>query len=190
LLECLHSHTNVVRQREYSSLNPYALGFAAWNEIKRVCENPTDEDREYLPDIAGKDWLETFHDTMHNYRDESFLLQFLTPKLVRDFKLMNILTREGLDHWTVTETAGPASFKEIRSRLAAAYRLESSIPEISAVRYARDSDRKLVLHHQSYDGKMLMKTQAEQTLKQLRSLWGFEVSLESVDQDGQAVKTY
>src|ERR1700731_2896306 len=27
LLECLHSHTNVIRQREYSSLNPYALGF-------------------------------------------------------------------------------------------------------------------------------------------------------------------
>ena len=46
---------------------------------------PTDEDREYLPDIAGKDWLETFHDIMQNYRDESFLLQFLTPKLVRDF---------------------------------------------------------------------------------------------------------
>jgi stage V sporulation protein R len=190
LLECLHSHTNVVRQREYSSLNPYALGFAAWNEIKRVCENPTDEDREYLPDIAGKDWLETFHDTMHNYRDESFLLQFLTPKLVRDFKLMNILTREGLDHWTVTGTAGSASFKDIRSRLAASYRLESSIPEISAVRYARDTDRKLVLHHQSYDGKVLMKAQAEQTLKQLQLLWGFDVSLESIDQEGRTVKTY
>jgi spore cortex formation protein SpoVR/YcgB (stage V sporulation) len=35
-----------------------------------------------------------------------------------------------------------------------------------------------------------MKTQAEQTLKQLRMLWGFDVSLESVDQDGRAVKTY
>jgi stage V sporulation protein R len=190
LLECLHSHTNVIRQQEYSGLNPYALGFAAWHEIKRVCENPTDEDREYLPDIAGKDWLETFHDTMHNYRDESFLLQFLTPKLVRDFKLMNILTREGLDHWTVTQTAGSASFKDIRSHLAAAYRLESSIPEISAVRYARDTDRKLVLHHQSYDGKMLLKPQAEQTLKQLRLLWGFDVSLETIDQGGRTLKTY
>jgi spore cortex formation protein SpoVR/YcgB (stage V sporulation) len=107
LLECLHSHTNVVRQREYSGLNPYALGFAAWNEIKRVCENPTAmRTGNILPDIAGKDWLETFHDVMQNYRDESFLLQFLTPKLVRDFKLMNIQTLEGLDHWTVDHTAG------------------------------------------------------------------------------------
>src|SRR5580658_6758017 len=46
LLECLHSHTNVIRQQEYAGLNPYALGLAAWNEIKRVCEQPTAEDRE------------------------------------------------------------------------------------------------------------------------------------------------
>jgi stage V sporulation protein R len=190
LLECLHSHTNVVNQREYSGLNPYALGFAAWNEIKRVCESPTDEDREYLPDIAGKDWLETFHDTMQNYRDESFLLQFLTPKLVRDFKLMNIQTLEGLDHWTVEHTAGPEGFKSIRSNLSAAYRLETFMPEISVVRYAHDSDRKLVLHHQSYNGRMLAKAQAEQTLKHLRWLWGFDVSLETVDQNGRTVRAY
>jgi stage V sporulation protein R len=190
LLECLHSHTNVINQREYSGLNPYALGFAAWNEIKRVCENPTDEDREYLPGIAGKDWLETFHDTMQNYRDESFLLQFLTPKLVRDFRMMNIQTREGLDHWTVNDTAGSEGFKSIRSNLSANYRLESVLPEISVVRYARDADRKLVLHHQSYNGRMLAKSDAEQTLKHLRSLWGFDVSLETVDEGGRTVAMY
>ena len=190
LLECLHSHTNVIRQQPYSHLNPYALGFAAWNEIKRVCENPTDEDREYLPDIAGKDRLETFHDTMHNYRDESFLLQFATPKLVRDFKLMHIVTQAAEDEWTVTATAGAASFKEVRSRLAAAYRLEASIPEISVIRYARDTDRKLLLHHHSYEGRVLVAAQAEQTLAHLRALWGFDVSLESVDPDGKTLKRY
>ncbi len=190
LLECLHSHTNVVRQREYSPLNPYALGFAAWNEIKRVCEKPTAEDEEYLPDIAGKDWLETFHGIMQDYRDESFLLQFLTPKLVRDFKLMNVKTQEGLDHWAVSDTAGPEGFKSIRSQLSACYRLESAMPEISVVRYARDTDRKLVLHHHSYKGKRLVKAQAEQTLKHLRSLWGFGVALETVDQDGRTLETY
>ena len=190
LLECLHSHTNVIRQREYSPLNPYALGFAAWNEIKRVCEKPTAEDREYLPEIAGTDWLETFHGIMQDYRDESFLLQFLTPKLVRDFKLMNVKTQEGLDHWAVSDTAGPEGFKSIRSQLSACYRLESAMPEISVVRYARDSDRKLVLHHHSYKGKRLVKAQAEQTLKHLRSLWGFGVSLETVDQEGRTIETY
>jgi stage V sporulation protein R len=180
----------VIKQREYSSLNPYALGFAAWNEIKRVCESPTDEDREYLPDIAGKDWLKTFHDTMQDYRDESFLLQFLTPKLVRDFRFMNIQSREGLDHWNVANTAGPEDFKSIRTELSAAYRLETSMPEISVVRYAHDTDRKLVLQHQSYSGKMLLKAQAEQTLKHLRLLWGFDVSLETVDQSGRTLAAF
>lgn len=190
LLECLHSHTNVIRQPEYSRLNPYALGFAAWNEIKRVCDEPTAEDREHLPDIAGRDWLGTFHDIMQNFRDESFLLQFLTPKLVRDFRLMNIGTSDGLDHWTVTDTAGPEGFKAIRSRLAAAYRLESYMPEISVVRYGRDSDRRLVLQHQSYDGRMLLAEEAEQTLKHLRWLWGFDVRLEVLDQSGRILKTH
>jgi stage V sporulation protein R len=190
LLECLHSHTNVIRQPDYARLNPYALGFAAWNEIKRVCEAPTAEDREYLPDIAGKDWLETFHDIMRNYRDESFLLQFLTPKLVRDFRLMNIETGEGKDHWTVSNTAGPEGFKAIRSQLAASYRLESYMPEISVVRYGRDSDRKLTLHYQSYNGRMLQEDEAAETLKHLRGLWGFDVSLEAIDQNGQMLKAY
>jgi stage V sporulation protein R len=190
LLECLHSHTNVIRQREYAPMNPYALGFAAWNEIKRVCESPTAEDREYLSDIAGKDWLETFHDIMQNYRDESFLLQYLTPKLVRDLRLMHIQSSEGLDHWSVSATAGADDFKSIRSELSAAYRLESTMPEISVVRYARDTDRKLVLHHQSYNGKRLIRAEAEQTLKHLRLLWGFDVSLETFDQNGATLGTY
>jgi spore cortex formation protein SpoVR/YcgB (stage V sporulation) len=190
LLECLHSHTNVVRQPEYARLNPYALGFAAWNEIKRVCEKPTAEDREFLPEIAGSDWLETFHDIMQNYRDESFLLQFLTPKLVRDFRLMNIQTREGFDHWTVEATAGPEGFKAIRSQLAAQYRLEAVMPEISVVRYARDTDRKLTLQFQSYHGRSLLEEETRQTLKQLRQLWGFEVQLEAVDENGKILKTY
>jgi spore cortex formation protein SpoVR/YcgB (stage V sporulation) len=46
------------------------------------------------------------------------------------------------------------------------------------------------LHHQSYNGKMLIKSQAEQTLKHLRSLWGFDVTLETIDQSGRTVKTY
>ncbi len=190
LLECLHSHTNVIRQPDYGRLNPYALGFAMWNEIKRVCEAPTAEDREYLPEIAGQDWLKTFHDTMQNYRDESFLLQFLTPKLVRDFRLMAIQTGQDLDHWTVNSTAGGEGFKAIRSQLAASYRLESYIPEISVVRYGRDSDRKLVLHHQSYNGRTLHAEEAQQTLKHLRWLWGFDVTLEALDQNGRTIKTY
>ena len=187
LLECLHSHTNVIRQPDYTRLNPYALGFAAWNEIKRVCEAPTEEDREALPDIAGSDWLETFHDVMQNYRDESFLLQFVTPKLVRDLRLMAIETHAEDDHWTVKHTAGVEDYRSVRSRLAASYRLESHMPEISVVRYDRDGDRKLVLQHQTYHGRTLLPAETERTLKQLRWLWGYPVELDILDQAGETL---
>ena len=58
LLEILHSHANVVAQFDYddqrfSGFNPYALGFAMMQDIRRICEDPDDEDRAWFPDIAG-----------------------------------------------------------------------------------------------------------------------------------------
>ena len=58
MMEWLKSHTNVVCQppvtsRAYSGINPYALGFAMFTDIRRICEKPTDEDRQWFPDIAG-----------------------------------------------------------------------------------------------------------------------------------------
>jgi len=64
------------------------------------------------------------------------------------------------------------------------------MPEISVVRYGRDTDRKLVLQHQVYNGRTLDESETEQTLKHLRALWGFEVALEAVDQNGSILKTY
>jgi spore cortex formation protein SpoVR/YcgB (stage V sporulation) len=90
----------------------------------------------------------------------------------------------------VANTASSEGFKAIRSHLAAQYRLETYMPEISVVRYGRDSDRKLTLQYQSYHGRGLVEDETLQTLKQLRQLWGFDVQLEAVDQNGAVVRTY
>jgi hypothetical protein len=85
MMEFLQSHTNVVAQPPYNSrwfggINPYALGFAMWRDIRRICEDPDDEDRRWFPEIAGSDWLETFDFAMRNFKDESFIAQYLSPK--------------------------------------------------------------------------------------------------------------
>ena len=54
----LRSHTNVVSQPDfddprYSGINPYALGFAMMRDIERICTEPTAEDRQWFPEIAG-----------------------------------------------------------------------------------------------------------------------------------------
>jgi spore cortex formation protein SpoVR/YcgB (stage V sporulation) len=36
----------------------------------------------------------------------------------------------------------------------------------------------------------LLQEETEQTLKHLRWLWGFDVALESLDQNGRTLKTY
>ncbi len=56
LLEIMHSHTSVIFQPEfddprYNGINPYALGFAMMRDIKRICTEPTDEDRDWFPEI-------------------------------------------------------------------------------------------------------------------------------------------
>ncbi|HEY4125445.1 MAG TPA: SpoVR family protein, partial [Rhizomicrobium sp.] len=62
IFEFLASHTAVVAQPEfddsrYSGINPYALGFAMMVDIKRICEEPTEEDRAWFPTFAGSgDW--------------------------------------------------------------------------------------------------------------------------------------
>src|SRR5258708_13051454 len=58
-LEFLQSHTNVVFQPDFddprfSGFSPYALGFPIMQDIERIVSNPDNEDREWIPAIAGK----------------------------------------------------------------------------------------------------------------------------------------
>ena len=95
MLEFLKSHTNVIAQpastrRRYSGINPYALGFAMFTDLRRICEQPDAEDREWFPDIAGSDWQKTLDFAMRNFKDESFIAQYLSPRLIREFHLFAV----------------------------------------------------------------------------------------------------
>ncbi len=85
MVEFLRSHTNVVFQPDfddprYSGINPYALGFAMMQDIERICTDPTDEDREWFPAIAGTgDAMAVLREVWANYRDESFVAAVPQP---------------------------------------------------------------------------------------------------------------
>ncbi len=61
-----------------------------FTELRRICEKPTEEDRRWFPDYAGTDWLTTLDHAMRNYKDESFVGQFLSPKTMCDFRLFAV----------------------------------------------------------------------------------------------------
>src|SRR6185437_11895917 len=80
MLEFLQSHSGVVYQPEfnsshYSGFNPYALGFAMMQDIKRVALEPTQEDKEWFrgkPFVGCGDYMGALKEAWADFRDESF----------------------------------------------------------------------------------------------------------------------
>ena len=185
MMEFLQSHTSVVYQPPfdsnwYSGINPYALGFAMMQDIRRICEHPTDEDRRWFPDIAGSDWLETLKFAMRTFKDESFILQYLSPKVIRDFKLFAIVDDEADDHLEVAAIHDDSGYRAVRELLAAQYNLGNREPNIQIWSVDRRGDRSLTLRHQRHQGKPLGES-TDEMLRHLHRLWGFDIHLESVD---------
>lgn len=190
MLEFLQSHTNVITQRGfdqpgYGGLNPYALGFAMYQDLKRICEAPTDEDRQWFPDIAGGDWRQVLDFAMRNFKDESFIAQYLSPKLIRDFRFFAIADYADESELIVDSIHDEAGYQRVRTLLSRQYNRDYMVPDIQACNYERDGDRSLTLRHQMPRSRPLREDEAEETLKHLGRLWGFTVRLESVGDDGE-----
>jgi spore cortex formation protein SpoVR/YcgB (stage V sporulation) len=189
ILEFLHSHTGVVAQPAYNSpyysgINPYALGFAMFKDIKRICEEPTDEDREWFPDLVDTDWLDAVHFAMHNFKDESFISQYLSPHLIREFKLFSILDDDRRNFIEVSAIHDEMGYREIREKLAAQYNLSNLEPNIQIYNVDVRGDRSLTLQHVPHNRVPLDKGHDE-VLKHLYRLWGFDVILEEVKDTGR-----
>lgn len=188
MIELLKSHTNVIYQppvghRAYSGINPYALGFAMFTDIKRICETPTDEDREWFPNIAGEPWLPTLDHAMRNFKDESFVGQYLSPKLMRELRLFAIVDDEKVDKLRVSAIHDPSGFKHLREALARQYDLSSREPDIQVWNVNLRGDRSLTLRHMRHNARPLHES-AQEVMRHVARLWGFGVQLDSVDAAG------
>ena len=189
MLEFLQYHTAVIYQPpfnspHYSGINPYTLGYSMMQDLKRVCESPTDEDRQWFPDIAGSNWQETLDFAMRDFKDESFILQFLSPRLIRDLKLFSVADDEASDHLEVTAIHDEWGYQSIRESLSANYDLGNLEPYIQVYNVNVRGDRALTLRHDMHNGRPLEQENAEEVVRHLHQLWGFDVILESVA-DGQ-----
>jgi len=189
MMEFLQSHTNVVSQRGfdergYGGINPYALGFAMMQDIRRICESPTDEDRKWFPDIAGSDWIKTLDFAMRNFKDESFISQYLSPRLIREFRFFAIADHEANPVLEVAAIHDDEGYRQIRKLLAEQHNRDNQVPDIQIVRYRRESDRSLILRHLRTRGRPLAADDADQVMKHLSRLWGFKVRLEETEPDG------
>ncbi len=183
-LEFMHSHTSVVFQpefqdRRYSGFNPYALGYGMMADIRRICEKPTPEDRDWFPEFAGKgDWMGTLKDAWANYRDESFIEQFLSPKLMRDFRLFGLHDEASASTFKVSAIHNEEGYREVRSMLARQYDVGSADPNIQVTGADLKGNRTLFLSHDMHRGVPLHNQTKELVLAHVERLWGHDVKLE------------
>ncbi len=194
MLEWMTSHTNVIYQppvnhRAYSGINPYALGFAMYRDIQRICQHPTDEDRAWFPDMAGAPWLPTLDHAMRNFKDESFVGQYLSPNLMREMRLFAIHDDEAEDELEVSAIHDDEGYQRLRQTLSQQYDLGTREPNIQVWNVNLRGDRTLTLRHTQYKDRPLGDSTLE-VLKHVARLWGFGVHLESVDAAGGMVQEW
>ncbi len=194
MIEWLKSHTNVIHQpplghKAYRGINPYALGFAMFTDIQRICEAPTAEDHEWFPEMAGTPWLPTLHNAMRHFKDESFIGQYLSPKLMRELRLFEITDNDRQTELEVTAIHDDSGFRRVRESLAHQYDLGSREPNIQVYNVNLRADRSLTLRHFQHKNRPLHDS-AQEVLKHVTRLWGFGVHLESVNSAGEVTKRW
>lgn len=200
----LSSHAGVIFQptydkRYYSGPNPYALGFAILKDVKRICEGGewiertkgrewipiTDEDREWFPNLIGKRWQDAIKEAAFEHRDDSFIQQYLSPKVIRELKLFTISIEYTGDDGNpnsaeavVSEIHDPQGYANIRTALARSKERIQYIPQIVVEGADFEGDRTLYLRYDSHMGRALDENDAAEVIVHLDTLWGYRVNLE------------
>lgn len=188
MLEFIKLHTSVLYQPEfnhkwYSGLNPYYLGFEIFSEIRRICTEPDKEDEDLFPDLVGTNWVDACVDAVANYRDESFIRQFLSPKTCKKMGLF-LLGDDSKNDYKVKAIQNEQGFKQIRKSLADQYLIDNYFPKIEIVDVDHLGTRKLTLQFYQEKGRRLTNDAAK-VISYIEDLWGFDVEL--VNQNGELI---
>lgn len=183
LIEFYESHSGVLYQpdfdmRRQNYLNPYNVGFNIFQEIRRICESPTEDDYKTMPLIAGTHWIETVNDVVRNYKDETFIRQFLTPSLMTRMKLMRIETDESKDSYVITGTHHKEDYEAVKNSLAESMTWHAHFPDIKIS--SKDDGSKhgvLCITLIGHRGANIDIDQLEVCVSQMRLLWGGHVEV-------------
>ena len=194
MMEILQTHTNVIYQppfdsKHFSGFNPYTLGFNILQDIKRICEAPTEEDKRWFPHLLHLSWQEALDFAMRNFKDESFIAQYLSPKLIRDLKLFSIIDDDENPMLAVSAIHDERGYQKIRETLSRQYNLGYLTPEIQVYEVDIEGSRALTLRHTEHNRRSLADP-TQEVLKHLYQLWKFPIRLESVDVNGKVTAHY
>ena len=151
-------------------------------DIARICTAPTDEDRAWFPDIAGAgDVMGVLRDVWANYRDESFIAQFLSPHLMRQMRLFHLVDDPDNPEIHVEAIHDERGYRRMRRSFARQYDVAWLDPDIEVADVDLEGDRRLIVHHKVLDRVLLAREDAQRVLQHMADLWGYDVVLKEVD---------
>jgi spore cortex formation protein SpoVR/YcgB (stage V sporulation) len=161
-------------------------------DIERIVSNPEQEDREWFPDIAGTgDVMAVLRDIWANYRDESFISQFLSPRLIRKMRMFHLhddpKETEGIRVDAIHDERG---YRRVRRELARQHDVGFIDPNIEVVDVDLAGDRRLMLRHSVVKGARLNEIDTKRVLQHLADLWSYDVSMVEVDTTDVVLKEY
>lgn len=184
----LRSHQGVLFQPGYTApyfngFNPYAIGFhvftdavRAVNMIKGYIPAETGAEKELLEEYQefygpilerldevnnaepGKEWLAFITYIMENYKDDTFLINFLSPQVIRYFKLFEIEDSPvHPEYYLVTAVEQNCDGDHIREALCNMYDIANKTIPLTITNANLNSDRSLEVAHFVYPTSEEMK---------------------------------
>lgn len=163
-LEFLHNHTAVCCARDGAATNPYSLGYAIFKEVFEK---------------NGKSW-DVVKDIVINYRDESFIRQFLSKDVVKKFKLATLEDNAANDFMQISEVHDDEDFEKLKETLAYSWSHENYMPTIEIV---EENDTRVLLRHYRTHGVKIEHYSAAKTLEAFERLYGKSVILNTKSVD-------
>ncbi len=194
MLEVLQNHSNVIMQPAFNSpyfngINPYTLGYHMMQDIKRICTHPTEEDKNWFPQLANTDWITSLDYAMRNFKDESFIAQYLSPHIIRELKLFHVIDDDRHPELLVGAIHNEQGYQLIRESLAKQYSLSQIDLDIQVYSVDMEGGRSLTLQY-TQQNRIPLGPSTEEVLKHVYRLWKFPVILKAVDINGQTTAEF
>lgn len=179
-----------------SQINPYTLGLDICKDIVRIsgmteadaaifdpwidASGPTEEDKQWFPWAGDRAWRERLRHAWAAYTDETFILQFLSPHVMRKWGFFVAENRS--DHYLVTDTiherqGGETGYERVRFALSQEQTIDAKLPKIVVDSVDLEDTRKLTLRYIPRQGMSLVEEEAAGALAAAEDLWGHEVDL-------------
>jgi stage V sporulation protein R len=120
-------------------------------------------------------------DVWANYRDESFISQYLSPHLIRQWRMFHLVDDPDQPELKIEAIHDERGYRRLRRSLSRHYDVGWSDPDIQVIDVDLAGDRRLILHHQVLNRTLLHKDDAQRVLQMVANLWGYAVVLKEVE---------